>query len=220
MQYCPKCEVHIMGYKQCCPLCQGALTGEPSPSPFPVLKKAKISRFSLFKVSTFAMIVTEIVISALAVLSDQLSGWMSLTMILALVAWADVWIVQYYRNSPLMLISLEAYVSMLICLSIDAKYTGLNWSLPYVIPVLFIVMIALLIIIARFMRLTLEEYVMYLVFAVLLCLFQLVPVLRHVNPHPLLAVVSVGMVLVLAAAVIIFHPKDLRSASGKWFRLK
>jgi len=209
-----------MGNKQCCPLCQGALTGEPSESPFPVLKKAKMSRFSLFKVSTFTMIVMEIVISALAVLSDRLTGWMSLTMILTLVAWADVWIVQYYRNSPLMLISLESYVSMLICLALDAKYTGLSWSISYVIPILFIFMIALLIIIAKCMRFTLEEYVIYLLFAVLLCLIQLVPVLLHINRHPLLAVVSTGMVLVLAAALIIFHPKDLRSASGKWFRLK
>lgn len=220
MQYCPKCEIHITGKKECCPLCHGPVSGEPEKSPFPVLKKPRFSGVSLFKVSTFCLLVLLISIGAVALLQDELSGWMTITVVFSLLAWADTWIVSYYRNNPLMLITMEFYVLIALCLGIDLKYTHMTWSVPFVIPAVFLLLITLTIILARAMKMSLEEYVMYLVFDVVFSVFQLVPVLLHRNRHPLPAVVSTGLILVLAAAVIIFRPKQLKNASDKWFRIK
>lgn len=220
MQYCPKCEIHITGNKECCPLCQGPVSGEPESSPFPVLKKPRISGVSLFKVSTFFLLVLAISIGGVALVTDELSGWMTVTMIFALLAWADTWIVSYYRNNPLMLITTEFYVLMLLCLGIDMKYTRMTWSVPFVIPTAFLLLIVLTIVIAKAMKMSLEEYVLYLGFDVVFSVMQLIPVLLHRNRHPLPAVISMGLTLVFAAAVLIFRPKQLKNASDKWFRIK
>ena len=53
MLYCGKCLIKIRGNKKCCPLCQGDLTGIPSSSVFPSLKRERISNLSLLKIFTF-----------------------------------------------------------------------------------------------------------------------------------------------------------------------
>ena len=67
--------------------------------------------------------------------------------------------------------------------------------------------------------LRLEEYIMYIVMAMLLSMLQIIPVLTHANPKPLPAVLCMTVLLILGFAEVIFRFRDLRSAAEKLFNL-
>ena len=50
-------------------------------------------------------------------------------------------------------------------------------------------------------------------------MLQLIPVLTHVNPNILPAVISMAILLIAACAAVIFRFRDLRSAVEKLFNL-
>ncbi len=74
-------------------------------------------------------------------------------------------------------------------------------------------------IIAGTVRLQLVDYVIYIAADVLLACLQLIPLARHENPFPVFTVITLGVILAYAAAIVIFRTKDLKSASGKWFNV-
>ena len=55
MQSCKNCGVTVNGYKRCCPLCQGELTGTPEPllEAFPQQPAPKYDRGLLKKILNF-----------------------------------------------------------------------------------------------------------------------------------------------------------------------
>ncbi len=218
MQYCPKCEMKIRGSKECCPLCQGLLSGKPEEAAFPQIAERKYNEVSLFKISTFALAVVEIILMSTGILNGFSKG-LGMTMLIFLLIWGDLWITQYYHFNVLKMVTCEAYFIMLTCVIIDAELTDMIWSVEWVIPFIFLGLIILTFIIAAFMKLTLEEYVLYLLFDTLFALLQLIPVITGVNRHPIPAVVTTALTLILSAAVLIFRPQEFKTASGKWFSM-
>ncbi len=218
MQYCPKCEIKIRGSKECCPLCQGPLSGEPEGTAFPQIAEKKYNEVSLFKISTFALVVVEIILMSAGVLNGFSKG-LGMAMLIIFLVWGDLWITQYYHFNVLKMVTIEAYVLMLTCVIIDAELTDMIWSVEWVVPFVFLGLIIVTFIIAASMKLTLEEYVLYLVFDVLFALLQLIPVVTGVNRHPIPAVVTTALTLILGAAVVIFRPQAVKTASDKWFSM-
>ena len=218
MQFCPKCEMKIRGRKECCPLCQGPLTGEPQEAAFPVLEEKKYTEVSLFRISTFALASIEIILLCVGILHG-FHGGVGIAMIVLLLVWGDLWVTQYYHYNVLKMITSEAYLIILTCVLIDEIWTGLIWSVEWVVPAVFMGLIVLTFIIAAVMKLTLEEYVLYLIFDVLFALLQLIPVISGANWHPVPALITTAFTMILGAGVLIFRPRALREASGKWLSL-
>ena len=69
------------------------------------------------------------------------------------------------------------------------------------------------------MHLHLVDYVIYIALDVILACLQLIPLSLHDNPFPIFAVITLGVILVYAVAIVIFRTRDLKSASGKWFHV-
>ena len=113
MQYCPKCEIRILGRKTCCPLCQGELSGEPENHVYPPMKKNRMSGVSFYRIIHFVFIVLEIIFGAIGLLRG-FSGWITLGMIITLLVWLDFWLVFYYRNNFMKLFLIEVYLAMLV----------------------------------------------------------------------------------------------------------
>lgn len=220
MQYCPKCRIQVRGSKACCPLCQGPLTGEPEQGTFPVTQQNIENRLSLFfKIITFLLVLTEISMAVLNYLTGHAIPALSLVMVIALIVWADLWVATYFRNNVIKMLTMELYIGMLLCLAADMRTGFHGWSVAWVIPCTFVFMAALTVIIGMVVKLTLETYIIYLFFIVLLSLLQLIPLALEVNPFPIPAVLSMAFLVAFGAGGVIFRSRELLSASRKWLNI-
>ena len=219
MQYCPKCRIRILGDKTECPLCGARVTGDPEPGGFPVLARKRFSHLSVFKVATFCLITFIIIMWALELLNDLNLPWVPFAILGALIAWGDVMVGIYYRNNLIKTLFVEMYLAMAVCLLIDGLTGWHGWSLAFVLPIGFVVLVFVTIGVGRAANLRLEEYIIYIFVTMLLSMLQIIPVVTHANPYILPAVMCMALLLIAACAAVIFRFRDLRSAVEKLFNL-
>ncbi len=218
MQYCPKCKISIRGTKACCPLCQGKLQGEAEEGPFVVLPQPKVSGLSFFKLASFIVVCVLLLMAFLRFLLGPTAPVAILT-IVAIVAWADLVVMSWFRNNVMKTMVVQIYILMALIVISDFRTGGRGWSLAWVLPFAFLAMAGATVLVARSSRIPLETYVMYLFWNVLLSFLQIIGLAIHANPFPIPAVASILLLIVLGAAVVIFRFKDLQRAAGKWFNL-
>ena len=219
MQYCPKCRISIRGDKTECPLCGGRVTGESEPGGFPVLERNRFSHMSLVKVGTFCLLTFFIIMMSLEILYDFKLAWVPFAVMGALIAWGDLMVGIYYRNNLIKTLFIETYLAMAVCILIDSLTGWHGWSLAYVLPIGFVLLVFVTIGVGRAASLRLEEYIIYIFVTILLSMLQIFPVLAHVNPVAFPAVACMALLLIEACAAVIFRFRDLRSAVEKMFNL-
>lgn len=224
MQYCPKCKIQIRGKKSCCPLCQGKLTQEPEDPAFPALKKRRVTSISLMKIATFLFLVLEIVMAGLWVLTQYQIGhflpWIPLVMIGDLVVWINLLLAMYLRNNVMKIITVEAYLAIVIDYVIDRLTGFYGWSVIWMIPATFLGLAIVTLCIGKGAKLRLEDYIIYLAIDGVLCIaLQLVPILRGNNHFIWPAIICMDIYLILAAGTLVFRFRDLKSASAKYFNV-
>ena len=219
MQYCPKCRISIRGNKTECPLCGGRVTGEPEPGGFPILERNRFSHMSVVKVGTFCLLTFFIIMMSLEILYDFKLAWVPFAVMGALIAWGDLMVGIYYRNNLIKTLFIETYLAMAVCILIDSLTGWHGWSLAYVLPIGFVLLVFVTIGVGRAASLRLEEYIIYIFVTILLSMLQIFPVLAHVNPVAFPAVACMALLLIEACAAVIFRFRDLRSAVEKMFNL-
>ena len=239
MQYCPKCKIIIRGRKRCCPLCQGALlerqdlarqnvsladycidedlSDEELDATFPVIRKRRVTSHLLFRIATFLAVAAEIVAIALMFLAGESLPWMPILMVGVLIAWADLVVTLYYRNNILKILTVEVILSIGVALWVDALTGWHGWSVEWMIPMTLVGLAVVTIVIGRARGLKTGEYVMYLIFDAVLALLQMIPIHLGLNTRPWAAVMSIAAFLILAAAVVIFRFRELKSATERVF---
>ncbi|MBQ9438075.1 MAG: hypothetical protein IJU50_07050 [Lachnospiraceae bacterium] len=218
MLYCAGCKIEIRGDKVCCPVCQGKLTGSPEESCFPVQRQRRMSHVLFMKISIFTGIILEVIVLFLC----YLLGWpyfLNIMIFAIPLLLADIAVAVYYRSNLIRLITFQSYVGMAVAIWIDLSHTGIDLGRTFMIPILFPCLAAATIILGVVQRLRLDDYVIYLVFNSVLSLLQLLPVFLKTNSHPSLAIISVGIMFILASFVIIFKFRDLKNASSKYLNL-
>lgn len=217
MQNCPKCKIHIRGDKECCPLCGSSLSGEASPPAFPVLERKKLSRLTLSRIVLFLVIVFEVVLAAIMILSGRRFVWAPLAMLAAVVTYLDVRLILFYRDNYIRVITSQVYLGMIVCLVVDKATNWHGWSVAYVLPACFFGLVILTFILGVILRMDLEDYIVYFLVTIFLCLLQLIPLLRGINPQPLLAGISIAAAIIFAAGLFLFRGRETRSGAKKYF---
>ena len=219
MQYCPKCKVKIRGKKSCCPLCQGQLReieGE-APSPFPVLKKSRISGITFLKVITFAFIAAEIILETLNIQTGDRLPYIGVTMLGTFVAWVTAITTMYLRNNLIKVVTWEVIVAIIVDVYIDIETGFRGWSVNWMVPATLLGLAIATVIIARVMKLRLDEYILYLVMDLVMALLQIIFIKNGMNDFTWPAVIVIMTYLILIAGLVIFRFSDLKNAAQKFF---
>ena len=221
MQICPKCKVNIRGKKSCCPLCQGQLKdvqGEVGAS-FPTLKKKKISNITFIKMCTFIFASLEIVFAAINIMTRREYAPIGLIMLGLLAGWITLLTTMYLRNNLLKVITWEVIVAIIVDIYIDVKTGFLGWSLSWMVPLTLIGLAFATIIIAKVMKLRLDEYILYIIFDLVMALLQIIFIRNGKIVQPWPAAISIVVYLIIFVGVLIFRFRDLKVASEKMFNM-
>ncbi len=218
MLYCRKCGIEIEGDKESCPLCQGPLEGTPEPSPFPVIPEPRLSRLSFFRICTFVMLVLETAFIITRFLVDR--PWVTITIVFILIAWADIWVTMYFRRNVIKLIHMQFFIGMAIILIM--RLLGMYgshdaWVAVWFYPAAFLAMAVSTLAVGKGMGIPFEVYAIYVLWDILFSFLQLIPLFLHENPMPLPALISMGLMFLLGAAILLFKGREMKRASSKWF---
>lgn len=221
MQYCPKCRIKVRGDKACCPLCRGTLTGEgdPDTAAFPAADAGGVSRYSLIRIVTFVCVAFAAVVALIEIITRGNAGWGFIAVLWTAVAWADFMVTMFYRNNVIRVVTIELYAAIIICYIIDRIMHYYGWSVAFVIPAAFLALVISTIAIGKGSGRLLGEYILYLAVDMLLSLFQLIPVMDGNNPHPLFAILVLGVMVVLACGAVVFKGRDIRTSLSKTFNM-
>lgn len=221
MQYCPKCKVSIRGEKSCCPLCQGKIKeiDDNINDPFPTLKKKKISNITFVKVVTFIFIALEIIFEALNIQTKNLYPFIGITMLGIFVAWITALTTMYLRNNLIKVITWEVFVAIVVDIYIDLKTGFHGWSVEWMVPATLTGLAIATFIIAKIVKLRLDEYILYLVLDLIMALLQIIFIRNGMNQFTWPAVISIMVYLIMITGLVIFRFRDLKNASQKVFNM-
>lgn len=217
MQYCRKCEVRIRGDKMYCPLCRGELSGDPENAAFPVIPETRMPRFRLWKIALFLFISYEVILFCLLYLLPM--QWIPFAMLLGVFSICDILLILYYRRSTIKLVTYEFYACMLLSFIVSSIAGKPGFICAWFLPVGFTLLIPVTMLISRLSHLVLVDYMIYLLFDVLLSMTQLILIHANLNPFPAPAVISMGMMIIFAASLLIFHSDELRNAGSKYLHI-
>ncbi len=218
MQYCTRCKIKVRGNKTSCPLCDGPLKGEPTMQVFPVLEKKNMNAVSVLKVSLFLYLSFLVVMGAIAYLFGY-SPWMFLAFVLSSMGLVNIWLVIMHHNNPIKMYHIQLYVSMVLSLSFIRRISILRFLVIWIYPLLFVSLIVVTLIVARFLKYTIEDYVIYFMTATLFSFLQLLFIATGLNTFPLIAILCICAMLIFSIGVGIFRFRELQNAAKKYLNL-
>lgn len=225
MQRCLRCNVKIRGKKRCCPLCGGALKIEDEKNPeaaenvFPVIKKKKLNKFLVVRIAAFIAIVFVVWMRLIEYAAGHELSWTSIVNVASLLAFLDVCILMYYRSNVLKTITWQIYVLMWISVLVDYYTNWYGWSVSFVIPLLFLLLVLITVAVGFFLKMRLTDFVLYLLWDMLLSLIQLLLIRLDINTFPLPAMISIVSIGTLLLAILLFRWRDFSSATTKYFNV-
>lgn len=199
MLYCEKCKVTLTGAPSFCPLCQGDLGGSPEKeSAFPDIPFYARPHQLFLRFAALGTIAAAAICIAVN-LSLPKSGWWSAFVVAGLACgWLTFAVIIKKRgNIPKAILWQVGLVSAL-AYAWD-RWTGMiGWSLDYVMPILCTCAMIAMSVIARIIRLRIQDYILYLVLDIL---FGLVPLILLL--HGMLHVVYPSAVCIAASVIFL-----------------
>ena len=173
----------------------------------------------LFRICLFAFVIVEVITMMIHTMTGFRYHLPALVMMWAPFVLLDLGIALYYRGNIVKLISYQAYAIMVVCAFIDHGNGHLSWSIQWVIPSTLLSLVIVTIIIGYGVGLRMVDYMIYLAVDVLLSLLQLIPVFLGINRVPYAAVICVSVLIIIAAFVVIFRPKEVGNAFSKYMSI-
>nr|MCR5546508.1 hypothetical protein [Lachnospiraceae bacterium] len=161
----------------------------------------------------------EIIFGFLGFINGSWSKSLGLVGTIIIFALIDLAVAIYYRSNLLKLFTVEAYVIMLGVYMIDNHIKSFHWSIAFVIPSIFIVLMLLTVLMGHFNGLLLGEYLSYVIIDVLLSFLQIIPIHSKDNPWPYLAAGCIAFMLAITAFLLIFRFRELRNAAARYWNM-
>mgnify|MGYP000011703843 FL=1 len=214
MKYCEKCRVSVPGDLRTCPLCQGDLSGqgEPGRGTFPALPAPKHPHRGLLQLIGLGTIAAAAVCIAVNLSLPQ-SGWWSVFVVAGVISfWLTFWVVVKKRGNIPKTILWQVGLISALALFWD-WWTGgrLSWSVDFVIPLLLTGAMIAMAVIARVMRLKIQDYILYLmldaIFGFIPFVLLLCGSLRVVYPSAACVAISI----ISLAALCLYEGKAMKN---------
>lgn len=210
MLYCENCKVSITGNHEKCPLCQDDVIGEASQTnTFPIINDKRHWTSLMLRIAALVVIVA----SAVCIFLNSLLGgrWSIYVVAGSITGWIIIYVAVKMRgNLTKNAIWLTLIISIFsIIWDISIGYKG--WSIDYVIPIICCVAMIEMFVVASIIKLSIEDYIVYLIidilFSVVPLVFLLLGIVKVIYP----SIICVAGSVISLATLIIFEGKALKA---------
>lgn len=215
MLTCPKCKIAVAGDKECCPLCQGELTGTADRDPYLPPKRTKYSRFFVLKLISFSAVALIIIATALNMMIRPDIWWSLFAVVGVACVWPTVAIGFTYRKRLFKNLTFQLFIITFAAVLWDLFVGWQGWSLDYVLPCTCMAYMITVFVLSRVMEGPRNSYIIYLV---LDCVYGLVPIvlvlLRIVRiPYPSVSCAALSLISIFG--LLFFQGKALKEEIQK-----
>ena len=157
----------------------------------------------MIQVVTFVCISLEILLGAFEIIKGFTAGWIYVFMLVILLAGVDFQIAVYYRNNLIRMLTTQGYIIMALLLIIAHLTRSGSWAVTWVVPSMFLMLIAVTFAAAKFQQMELQEFILYPAFDVLMSLLQIIPIAMGLNKNIAPAVLCIALMLMLPQNICI-----------------
>lgn len=212
MLRCEHCNVELPGSQSICPLCRSKPSGEPDETyrPYPNLKETRmtLSRTLVIWTAFGGICASAICVGINAAMPE--SRWWSLFVIAGIASfWLDfTFMLKKRRHLPKSIISQVIIISA-IALIWDFATGYRGWAAELVIPIVSCAAMYALVLVAKVQKLSVEDYVSYLVVVCVFGFVSFVLVLTGIVKIAIPSVISFISAVVFLAFLLFFEGKPL-----------
>ncbi|MEM1484547.1 DUF6320 domain-containing protein [Oscillospiraceae bacterium PP1C4] len=221
MLFCDKCKVSIGGNRHSCPLCQSALLGSPEDKDeiFPVIPSNRQRYQLLIRTMIFASVAIVVISVTLNILLQGQRLWSLFVVAAVACMWVSLFSAIHRRHNIPKNIIWQVVILSLIAVAWDFLTHWRGWSIHYVIPAICVSAMAAVSGCALFMKLRIEEYMIYLILDGLLGLVPLVFLLMGWLQITYPSVICVAVSLLSLSALFSFAGDALKCEIKKRLHL-
>lgn len=210
MKYCNKCKVNVAGNRLKCPLCQNELeilNNEGNIEKFPEIKKKKTG--FAWKFFIFLSIVAMIICVMINYEFPQGGMWSKFVILAFITLGINLFIVVKKHKNVLKCLFFETIIISGFVAFWD-YYTGMQgWSINWVLPILFIIILATMGILSKCLKISSEEHIVYLLSTAVLGMIPIIFLIKNMLYIKLPSVICAGVSGIFFFAIIVFEGKKM-----------
>lgn len=208
---CERCNAKISGNKKDCPLCGYPLVmdGPGKEAVFPVVKLGSKKEKLFFNLVTLVLFSASVICFLINLVITGTVFWSLFVIAGAACLWTSLFLaLRARRHIPKAIFWQVVLVAALAVLwDFATDYRG--WSITFVIPLIFIGAIVVIRIVSRVLKLSMYDYVIYLVVNGILGIIPLIFILTDSLMTPIPSVICVAISAISLAALFIFDRKSM-----------
>jgi len=211
MLYCEKCGVYLSGSMERCPLCQGAVTGQPEEDAYPPLPETARPYGLTVRLAGLLTAAALTVCAAVNYCFPE-GGWWFLFVAAGLgSAWLLTGVALWKRRNPMKAIAWLLAVVPALVLAWDWRTGFMGWSINFVLPCFIPCMQLAAAGAARILRLRPADYLLYLGICILAGFFPLIPLFCGALWMIYPSVVCAGISAISLSALLLFRGPALKA---------
>lgn len=202
-----------------CPLCQGELTGTPTPEPFPrYVQQGPASDF-IIKIISFVAVSASVICGVTDYLLTGRFSWSIICVAGIICAWLTTTVGITYRKRILKNITWELFLITALSVIWDRGTGWKGWSLDFVLPCACICSTISVYIIAKVLKMNSGEYIMYLIIGGLYGILPLICLIAGLVNIVYPSVICTGLSIIFIAALFIFRGRTTKAEIERRFHL-
>lgn len=211
MLYCEKCGMHIAGKRTFCPLCSMPLRehGESTPEIFPAIPWQDGRTHLFLRLLIFLSIAVTVVCCAVNAMLPQTGAWSLFVAGGVACMWISVSMAIRKRGNIYKNILWQAFLLSALAVLWDLLTRWRGWSLDYALPIILAIAIVTMTVIARCMKLRIQDYMVYLLIDMVFGMIPVALLAAGVLQNRLPSIVSITVTLIHLAALIVFEGKNI-----------
>ena len=211
MLYCEKCGVYLSGSMERCPLCQGAVTGQPEEDAYPPPPETARPYGLTVRLAGLLTAAALTVCAAVNYCFPE-GGWWFLFVAAGLgSAWLLTGVALWKRRNPMKAIAWLLAVVPALVLAWDWRTGFMGWSINFVLPCFIPCMQLAAAGAARILRLRPADYLLYLSICILAGFFPLIPLFCGALWMIYPSVVCAGVSAISLSALLLFRGPALKA---------
>ena len=221
MQHCTQCKIDVEGNQPACPLCQGTLSGQgvAGSETFPHIKNVTFKNNIYLKTICFTADMFIVLGFVLAYLFHLPMYWVILLALGIASLLLSVSVGYRKRKHLPKNILLQTLIFITASVGLDIMTGWHRWSVNYAVPVFIIVAMLSLWLFARFMKIRIEDFLVYMLLDILLSLVPLATILFDIASTPIFPAISIGVSVLSFTALFIFKYDTLKAEFQKRFHV-
>ena len=209
MKHCPNCNLDVRTSEKLCPLCQCELSGSDEREAFPSIPSYYKKLALFFRIFNLSAVAAAIIAVMLNLMLHSSSFWSLFVVVGIFCIWFFVVFSIKRRYNVIRTITFCCIIAIIFGFIWDYMTVWHGWSVSYVLPIMPVVSMTASFIVALCLRISVGDYIMYLLLSGVIGLFPVIPLMFFDISPALPSYICITISAISLFAILILLGKNL-----------